>query len=59
MSFFLLLKTKEDILKLVTKQLKVAIDFHSIFSHMEVNGQLSTKHFSKYLPLSSTQERNS
>ncbi len=41
MSFFLLLNTKEDILKNmgITKQLTVAIDLHTFFSHsMEVNG---------------------
>jgi len=39
MNLFILLNTKEDILKMsATKQLISPIDFHNIFSHMEVNG---------------------
>ncbi len=51
--FFLLLNTKEDILKKVTKQVMVAIDFHSMGKNtMEVNGyqqMFGYQHSSKYL----------
>ncbi len=51
--FFLLLNTKEDILKKVTKQVTAAIDFHSMGKNtMEVNGyqqMFGYQHSSKYL----------
>ncbi len=43
--FFLLLNTKEDVLKNVGNQTDlVSIDFHSIFPHMEVNGYQHSAH---------------
>jgi len=59
MSFFLLLNTKEDILKNDWN-----FDFHSIFfySTMEVNGAkqlFGSNQSSKYLNLCSAEERNS
>ncbi len=62
MSFFLLFRKKDDILKNVGKQtVDVPIDFHSIFSHtMEVNGYrqlFGCLHSSKYLPLGSEERK--
>ncbi len=62
MSFFLLLNTKEDILKNVENQ-TVAIDFHSMEKNtVEVFGNqklFNYQHSSKYIRLCSTEERNS
>jgi len=56
MSFFLLLNTKEDILKNVG-EFTVAIDFHSIFfPTMEVNGCHQLSGYPKYLLLYSTEK---
>ncbi len=61
MNFFLLLNTFWRML--VTKQLTVATDFHSIFPHtMEVNGYrqlFGYQHSSKYLILCSAAEKDS
>ncbi len=65
MNFFVLLNTKEDILKNVgTEQFWGTIDFHSnfFFPTMEVNvapKQPGYKRSSKYLPLCSAEQRNS
>ncbi len=47
MSFFLLLNTKEDILKNVCKELTVAIDFHSTDKKINVCRLFGYTHSSK------------